>query len=184
MPALRIYLNHCSKEPWIHVNEFEFKNLTINANAESVGIDFWLPFLYLTLVHSIEELNFYIFRITCLNNYDTVKKCSLVFLSVLLSISNDTNKKGEQTLTTAEFNERKKLKNTIEKTQRWNNSNRITGNMFWKPVSMKNSWDDIIKKAAKKVRERPKRPLMPRKHCPHPSTPSSSFKHQEQKLAL
>lgn len=151
---------------------------------KSVGIDFWLPFLYLTLVHSIEELNFYIFRITCLNNYDTVKKCSLVFLSVLLSISNDTNKKGEQTLTTAEFNERKKLKNTIEKTQRWNNSNRITGNMFWKPVSMKNSWDDIIKKAAKKVRERPKRPLMPRKHCPHPSTPSSSFKHQEQKLAL
>ena len=67
-----------------------------------------MPFLYLTLVHSIEELNFYIFRITCLNNYDTVKKCSLVFLSVLLSISNDTNKKGEQTLTTAEFNERKK----------------------------------------------------------------------------
>ena len=56
--------------------------------------------------------------------------------------------------------------------------------MFQKPVNLKNSRDEIIKKAAKKVRERPKRPLMPRKHYSHTSPPSSYFKHQEQKLAL
>ena len=177
-------MNHCSKEPPIHVYEFELKNLAIITNAEKCT-DWFLVAIFVPDVNTFDRgVKFLYFSDYLFEYLWERKKCSLVFLSALLSISNDTNEKGEQTLTTAEINEIKKLKNTIEKTQRWNNSDGITGSMFQKPVNMKNLRDEIIKKAAKKVRERPKRPLMPRKHYSHPSHPSSYFKHQEQKLAL
>ena len=42
-------------------------------------------------------------------------------------------------LTTAERTKRKKLKNTTEKTERENNFNEITENMFPTPLNMKDS---------------------------------------------
>ena len=48
-------------------------------------------------------------------------------------------------LTTAELTKRKKLKNTDEKTERENNFNEITKNMFRTPLNMKNSKGEIVK---------------------------------------
>ena len=48
-------------------------------------------------------------------------------------------------LTTAELTKRKKLKNTAEKTERENNFNEITKNMFRTPLNMKNSRGEIVK---------------------------------------
>ena len=53
--------------------------------------------------------------------------------------------RGEKMLTTAELTERKKLKNTAEKTERENNFNEITENMFPTPLNMKNSRGEIVK---------------------------------------
>ena len=54
-------------------------------------------------------------------------------------------KKGEKMLTTAEITDRQKLKNTIEKTERENNSNGITENVFPNPLSLNNSKCEIMK---------------------------------------
>ena len=54
-------------------------------------------------------------------------------------------KKREKMLTTAELTKRKKLKNTDEKTERENNFNEITKNMFRTPLNMKNSKGEIVK---------------------------------------
>ena len=48
-------------------------------------------------------------------------------------------------LTTAEPTEREKLKNAAKKTERENNFNKITENMFPTPLNMKNSTGEIVK---------------------------------------
>ena len=65
-------------------------------------------------------------------------------------------------LPTAELTERKKVKNIAEKTERENNFNRITENMFSTPLSLKNSRGKIVKE--KQLRKPANVPLMPQKH--------------------
>lgn len=46
-----IDFNPCIEENSIHVNEFKLKDLRISKNFKKVyDFDFWLPFLYVTLV--------------------------------------------------------------------------------------------------------------------------------------
>ena len=68
-------------------------------------------------------------------------------------------------LTTAELTERKKLKNTTKKTQRENNFNEITENMFLTPLNMKNSRGEIMKE--KQLRKLANLLLIPRKNYLH-----------------
>ena len=68
-------------------------------------------------------------------------------------------------LTTAELTERKKLKNTTKKTQRENNFNEITENMFLTPRNMKNSRGEIMKE--KQLRKLANLLLIPRKNYLH-----------------
>ena len=74
-------------------------------------------------------------------------------------------KKREKMLTTAELTERKKLKNTAGKTERENNFNEITENMFLTPLNMKNSRGKIVKE--KQLRKLANLLLIPKKHCFH-----------------
>ena len=60
---------------------------------------------------------------------------------------------------------KEKLKNTAEKTERENNFNEITENMFPTPLNMKNSRGEIVKE--KQLRKLANLPLIPKKHYLH-----------------
>ena len=75
-----------------------------------------------------------------------------------------TKQRGKM-LTTAELTERKKLKNTAKKTERENNFNKITENMFPTPLNIKNSRGEFVKE--KQLRKPVNLPLIPKKHYLH-----------------
>ena len=115
--------------------------------------------LYLTLIHSKEDLNCYFFFLL-IDNVKTKVQPGVIVCKQWLQ-----RKRGKKMLTTAELTERKNLKNTTEKTERENNFNEITENMFPTPLNMKNSRGEIMKE--KQLRKLANLLLIPKKHYLH-----------------
>ena len=81
-------------------------------------------------MHSIEDLNCYFFQIIYSNNLNSDNVKTKLQPGIIVSKQWHQRKRGDKMLTTAEFTERKKLKNTAEKTERENNFNEVTENIF------------------------------------------------------